>query len=215
METIDCEAIRHENEALIRAHGGEICDWLPSPDLDVRPRTAEATARRALVLNAMLQIAFGAPVSVIKQWIVDNGLDGELAPSERAILEKSGESLTEQDQTNLYWYIEALWALAWAMGKVAELPFDRSVGSELASLLPNLQKNEDGSDFLKQATLRPRPELFRMLDLYYRVHWWTRTARLHGEQSGGVSLDIVMERRKSLEWLLNDVGDWDDVELST
>lgn len=28
-------------------------------------------------------------------------------------------------------------------------------------------------------------------------------------------LDIVMERRKALEWLLNDNGDWDDVDLST
>jgi hypothetical protein len=63
--------------------------------------------------------------------------------------------------------------------------------------------------------LRPREELFRMLDLYYRLHWWTRNAQLQGQQTGNVSLDIIMERRKALEWVLNAEDDWDNVEMST
>ena len=215
MQDIDCELIKRENEALIRAHGGEICDWLPSPDQDTPARDAQAAARRALVLNAMLQIAFKAPISVIRQWIASNGLDGELSSSEREILDKGDGDLTEQERTNLYWYIEALWALAWAAGKVEDLDFNKPVGRELASLMPNLRENESGEAFMSRAKLRPRLELFRMTDLYYRLHWWTRTAQLHGEPSGDVSLDIVMERRKALEWLMNDDGSWDDVELST
>ncbi|WPH23472.1 DUF4272 domain-containing protein [Variovorax paradoxus] len=215
MEEIDCERIKRENEALIRVHGGEICDWLPSPDQDTPGRDAQAAARRALVLNAMLQIAFKAPISVIREWIASNGLEGELSSSERAILDKDDGDLTEQERTNLYWYIEALWALAWAAGKVEDLAFNKPVGPELASLMPNLRENERSEAFMSRAKLRPRQELFRMNDLYYRLHWWTRTAQLHGEPSGDVSLDIVMERRKALEWLLNDDGSWDDVELST
>jgi|UniRef100_UPI000D351999 hypothetical protein len=215
MEEIDCERIKSENEALIRAHGGEICDWLPSPDQDTTARDAQAAARRALVLNAMLQIAFKAPISVIREWISSNGLDGELSSSERAILHKDDGDLTEQERANLYWCIEALWALTWAAGKVEDLAFNKPVGPELASLMPNLRENEYGQAFMSRAKLRPRQELFRMTDLYYRLHWWTRTAQLHGEPSGDVSLDIVMERRKALEWLLNETGSWDDVELST
>jgi hypothetical protein len=215
MQEIDCELIKHENEAMIRAHGGEICDWLPLLDDDVPARDAQAAARRALVLNAMLQIAFQAPIAVIREWIASNGLDGELSRSERAILEKDDADLTEQERTNLYWYIEALWALAWAAGKVEDLAFNKPVGPELASLMPNLRENERGEAFMSQAKLRPRSELFRMTDLYYRLHWWTRTAQLHGEPSGDVRLDIVMERRKALEWLRNENGTWDDVELST
>ena len=215
MQNMDCELIKRENEALIRAHGGEICDWLPSLDQDTPVRDAQATARRALVLNAMLQIAFNAPISVIGNWISGNGLDGELSHSERKILEKTDGDLTEQECTNLRWYIEALWALAWASGNVENLDFNKPVGNELASLMPNLRVNESGEAFMNRAKLRPRLELFRMTDLYYRLHWWTKTAQLHGKPSGDVSLDIVLERRKALEWLLNDNGDWDDVDLST
>ncbi|MBB3180805.1 DUF4272 domain-containing protein [Variovorax sp. Sphag1AA] len=121
MQEIDCELIKRENEALIREHGGEICDWLLSPDQDTATRDAQAAARRALVLNAMLQIAFKAPISFVRKWIGSNGLDEELSRSERAILGKDDADLTEQERTNLYWYIEALWALAWAAGKVERL----------------------------------------------------------------------------------------------
>lgn len=215
MQEIDFELVKRENEAMIRAHGGETCDSLPLLDDDALARDAQAAARRALVLNAMLQISFKAPIAVVRDWIASNGLDGELSSSERAILEKDDADLTEQERTDLYWYIEALWALTWAAGKVEDLAFNKPVGPELASLMPNLRENERGEAFMSQAKLRPRQELYRMTDLYYRLHWWTRTAQLHGEPSGDARLDIVMERRKALEWLLNENGTWDEVELST
>jgi hypothetical protein len=54
-----------------------------------------------------------------------------------------------------------------------------------------------------------------MLDLYFRLHWWTRDGQLNGYETGDVRLDIIMERRKALEWVLDDSCDWDNVELST
>ena len=215
MATIDTEAIKRDNEAIIRRHGGEICDWLPWPDPDAPQRDVQAVARRALVLSAMLQIAFKAPIPIIKRWISANGLEADLVESERAILNKSNADLTEQEQANLFWYLEALWALAWAGSLIDQLPFDKPVGDNLASLSPNLQKNEDGSKFLKRMRMRPHEELFRVLDLYYRLHWWTRNAQLRGQQTGHVSIDIIMERRKALEWVLNAEDDWDNVEMST
>jgi hypothetical protein len=59
--------------------------------------------------------------------------------------------------------------------------------------------------------LRPYPELYAMRDLAYRFHWWTRDSHLKGEDSGPVQLDIVMERRKALEWILDEQIDWDDM----
>jgi hypothetical protein len=215
MPTFDTESIKRDNEAIIRKHGGQICDWLPWPDPDTPARDVQAVARRALVLNAMLQIAFKAPIPIIKQWISANGLDDDLVDSERAILAKTNADLTEQEEANLFWYLEALWALAWAGGLIDHLPFDKPVGDNLASLSPNLQQNEDGSKFLKHMRLRPHDALFRMLDLYYRLHWWTRNAQLQGKQTGDVSIDIIMQRRKALEWVLNAKDDWDNVEMST
>lgn len=215
MAAIDTEAVKRDNEAIIRGHGGQICDWLPWPDPRAPLRDVQAVARRALVLNAMLQIAFQAPIPIIKRWISENGLDDDLVESERAILDKSNAELTGQERANLFWYVEALWALAWAGGLVDQLPFDKRAGDNLASLSPNLQQNEDGSKFFGRMRLRPHDELFRMLDLYYRLHWWARDAQLQGRPADGVSLDIVMERRKALGWVLDARDDWDNVEMST
>ncbi len=163
----------------------------------------------------MLQIAFRAPIPIIRQWIRDHWLDADLVESERSVLKKSNADLTEQEQLNLHWYLEALWALAWAGGLIDRLPFDQPVGNNLASLCPNLQRNEDGLQFTRRIRLRPHAELFGMLDLYYRLHWWTRNAQLHGRPTGNVSIDIIMERRKALERVLDARHDWDNVEMST
>lgn len=215
MAAIDSEAIKRQNEETIRNHGGQICDWLPWPDPDAPQRDTPAVVRRALVLNAMLQIAFKAPTSFIKKWIGENGLENDLVDSEREILNRPNAELTQQEQANLFWYLEALWALVWATGLIDELPFDHKVGSNLASLCPSLQRNEDGSKFINRMNLRSHEELYQMLDLYYRLHWWTRNAELQGQQTGNVSIDIIMERRKALEWVLNAEDDWDNVEMST
>jgi hypothetical protein len=163
----------------------------------------------------MLQIAFKAPIPFIRQWIVENGLEDDLVESERLILDKSGADLTEQELVDLHWYLEALWALAWAGGLIDELFFDQPVGDNLASLCPNLQRNEPGSNFIQRMRLRPHTELFRMLDLYYRLHWWTREAQLQGQATGDASSDIIVERRKALEWVLDARNDWDHVQLTT
>jgi hypothetical protein len=54
-----------------------------------------------------------------------------------------------------------------------------------------------------------------MLDLYYRLHWWTRNSQLTGKDTSVVRLDIIMERRKALEWIMDPTCDWDNVEMST
>jgi hypothetical protein len=215
VSTLDPEAVKRDSEAIVRRAGGDICDWLPFLDRDAKPRELAAVVRRALILNAMLQIYFKAPVAVIKDWITRNGLADDLSESEREILDKEDDDLTEQERINLYWYIESLWTLVWAGKLIDDLPFDKSVGNELASLCPALQRNEDGSKLSKKMRLRSRDELFRMLDLYYRLHWWTRNSQLTGKDTGVVRLDIIMERRKALEWVMDPACDWDNVEMST
>jgi hypothetical protein len=210
---IDPEAVKRDSEAIIRRAGGEICDWLPCIERADKPRELEAVVRRALILNAMLQIFFNAPIAVIKDWIIENGLANDLSESEREILDKEDDDLTDQEQINLYWYIEALWALVWAGHLIDDLPFNEGVGSVLASLCPALQQNEDGSKLSKKMRLRSYEELFRMLDLHFRLHWWA--LQRTGNASGVVSLDIIMERRKALEWVMDPTCDWDNVVMNT
>ncbi|MFG0249084.1 MAG: DUF4272 domain-containing protein, partial [Phycisphaeraceae bacterium JB051] len=146
--------IKVESEAIIIKAGGEICDWLPELDRDMQCRDVESITRRALILNAMLQIAFKAPIDFISDWIARNDLTQDLVDSERAILSKKNDQLTEQEQIDLYWYIESLWTMAWAGQRINEIPFTEPVGNTLASVCPKLQNNEDGSQFTKHMNLR-------------------------------------------------------------
>lgn len=211
---IDPQQIKANSERLILGAGGYVYDWLPCLENRI-PRGREAIIGRALVLNAMLQIAFQAPISVIKDWLKTYDVINHLSAKERAILESSNAELTQQEVTDLYWYIESLWALLWVGGLIDELAFDKPVQDYMASLCPELQRNEDRSKFADNMQIRASVELFQMLDLYYRIHWWVHDSNLKGDNTGNVNIDIVMERRKALAWVMDNTCDWDNVNLCT
>lgn len=205
--------VKAESERIILALGGRICDWLPQLDR-TEPRASSEVAERALVLHAMLQIYFGAPIDVIASWINANQLDFSLSRHERSLL--MNESLTEQERINLYWYIEALWAMVWAGQLTEDLAIDQHVGGNLASLLPNLQVYEDGSSFRRRFLLRPFEEIYNMLDLYYRAHWYARDGQLNNYPTEPFNPDVITERRRALEWISNrKLADWEDTPDNT
>lgn len=205
--------VKAESERIILALGGRICDWLPYLDR-TEPRASSEVAERALVLHAMLQIHLGAPIDVIASWLRANQLDYSLSRHERSIL--TNESLTEQETINLYWYIEALWAMVWAGQLTEDLALDEHVGGNLASLLPNLQLNEDGYSFRRRFLLRPFEEIYGMLDLYYRAHWYARDGQLNNYSTEPFNLDVIMERRRALEWISDrKLADWEDAPDNT
>ena len=214
IENIDVAQVRRQSEQIVLQAGGRVCDWLPFLD---RPqsRSQDELIGRALVINALINIAFEAPISAINNWIDTHGLNAYLTPDERSLLQKQSADLSEQEITNLEWSIEALWALMWAGSLISDLAIDSPVSDDMVTLVPNLQENETGAKFLDKMRLRPYEELYQMLDLYYRVHWYTEDGRINGYPTGDISSDIVMERRKALEWLMNDASDWDNMSLNT
>lgn len=207
--------VKAQSERIIKALGGDICEWLPLLDR-TEPRTSADVADRALVLNAMIQIHFGAPPDVIASWIRANRLENSLARQDRAILTKKQGELDAQERAKRFWYIEALCALAWAGQLIKELAVDKPASRNLASLLPNLQANEDASSFRRRFALRPFEEIYAMLDLYYRAHWYARNGRLNGQATEPFNLDVIMERRRALEWISDrNLADWDDTPDDT
>jgi Domain of unknown function (DUF4272) len=212
--SIDPQAVKKRSEAIILHAGGQICDWLPIIE---RPglRERDEIIGRALVMNALLQIYFKAPIRIISEWITDNRAEAYLSSKERLLFQREGGMLSEQELTDLYWYIESLWALMWVGGLIDDLPFDEPVESFMGSLVPNLQHAEDGSKFHHKMQIRSYPEVFQMLDLYFRLHWYARNGQLKRQSTDPVNLDIIMERRKALEWVMRPGVDWDDVPLNT
>ena len=63
----------------------------------------------------------------------------------------------------------------WAGNLAKNLEPKEPVPDYMASLTPDLQKNEDGSKFTLKMTIRNYDELYEMRDLYYRAHWHTQS----------------------------------------
>ncbi|TGE26378.1 DUF4272 domain-containing protein [Hymenobacter metallicola] len=202
-----------ESEGKVLLLGGRVCDWLPILDTPATRSVAEVQGRMS-VLNALINISFQAPVDIIRDWLTQHGLLVFLSPEEETLLQKDNSELTEQELINLRWSLESLWALMWATGMTDELQPTEWCGDNMASLLPNLEAGEDNAKLAQVQQLRSTEELYRMLDYYYRLHWYCVDERLHGREAL-VSESLVYERRKALEWVFSRAQDWDDVEMST
>lgn len=213
-ETINPIEIKKQSEAIVINAGGEILDWLPTREL-TETRSINEIIKRALVLTAMHELHLKAPKPIIKQWISENNLVGALTPTELSILNSPSSELTDQENTDLYWSLDALWAIVWATGLIEDLGFDQPIGDELASLSPNLKLNEDGHKYVDNMQLRSDKSLHEMRDLYYRVHWWVKEASRNDTLPDNISYGSVIERRKALEWIVDRDAEWESVALDT
>ena len=68
--------------------------------------------------------------------------------------------------------------------------------------------------FSSKMSIRPFKELYRALDLYYRLHWYALEYDLRGEFDV-FDLSRFIERRRALEWLLRPDAGWDEVPMNT
>ncbi|MCP1339252.1 DUF4272 domain-containing protein [Idiomarina sp. M1R2S28] len=206
--------IKSENTAALRRAGIEVIDHLPALD-DSENRTEDVVAKRWIAMGALLQLHFKAPETFIKEYLDENDLLEALSPKEKEILDSGYESLNDQQKTDLYWTIEAIWAFAWAGQKHDSFSLSTGVEDSLASMLPNFAEKEAAHSFIASYHLRSKKELFSNLDMLYRAHWFARQRNLEGEKSALVDLDIVMERRKALEWICDAEKEWDNISLDT
>lgn len=207
------QEIKTEHDNIIKQKGYRANDWLPildTPDL----RTIEEIKGRMSVMNALINIAFEAPTIAIKTWLEEQNLSKYLSGSELEILEKQNEELEETEVISLSWYIEALWAFMWLTEMTDQLEAEKHVGDNQASLLPNLEQDEDNSKIADLKNLRSETAIYKMLDYYYRLHWYCVDERINGRKPK-LNEGQIYERRKALEWVFNRSNDWDDVEMST
>ena len=207
------QQIKSENDQLINEKGLRVNNWLPILDTP-KLRTVEEIKGRMSVMNAMINIAFEAPTYIIDEWIKAQKLTVFLSDSERQILAKENEELTEEEVNSLMWYLEALWALMWLAQMVDKLEAEKHVGDNMASLLPNLEDGDTNEKLDNIKEIRPEMEIYTMLDYYYRLHWYCVDERLNGREPK-LNEGQVYERRKALEWAFNRSNDWDDVEMGT
>jgi len=208
------EKIKDRNTKQLRSSGIEVIEHLPylnNPEF----REPEEIARRTMVLTALFQLHLQAPRNIIKKWLEENRLIDYLNEEELEYLETEYSELPEQNQIDIYWYVEAIWTFAWIGGFHNNLTLNTGVEDSLASLIPNIAKNESAEKFIAEFKLRNQVEIFEMLDKFYRAHWFARNNNLTGKQSDKVDLDIIIERRKALEYTVYKEFDWNEISLDT
>jgi Domain of unknown function (DUF4272) len=110
-------------------------------------------------------------------WNVPGPLREALTPRERSFARKTVATLTEQEQVNAIWRMEALAAIIWALG-IADLPpYDEPAGEGTLDLM----KPYFRAVAISKAALRERAEIERAREVAELWHWRCRTWQLTRE----------------------------------
>jgi len=207
---VESKLIRQESSSIAAKAGINIPANLPLLDEKVSLRSVSEGTARLLSLTAIGATSYGFDKAKAREWLKQEKLVNSLTmPESDFLLLGKGAPKTFQIQ------IEAMWAIAWALGFVGELNFWKDCDNRFATMLPNLKTSQSGEDWRRRAKMRTVNEVFSACDLAYCLHWAVRQAQLEGKiPPGQLKAYVVEERRRALEWLLSDCS-WDAVNLDT
>ena len=184
-------------------------------------RDVNSIAQRAIISAIMAKCAFDLYEAENQEEIKQNCLQilekfnvrEHLFASELDVLNKDfDEPLCD----TIGWRYEAANALLWSIGLVddivsADWPEDAEF--ELNKVFNLVTTYNTFDDFIAACNLKQEYELQDAFQLYWYYHWNIRDGQIFGNIPESISYDVVMERRRALEWLLysaeSDDGDWE------
>jgi hypothetical protein len=208
--TVDRKQIREQSLASARRLGYEVNEGLPLLDDELRLRSQESAVERFLCLHAAAACAYGFDRLKAKAWVDRESVYSSLTDDERRFIEHG-----EGDAGPFRTRIEAMWALAWALGIAGAIDFGKGCPDSLATMLPDLREGESSAAFRRRASFRSVLEISSAADLAYCLHWAIRQAELDRQPLiGKVEPYVIIERRHALDWLLSE-DPWDEVSLDT
>ncbi len=194
-------------------------------------RSADAVARRCIVLHGVLAAGHGVPRDQIVTWLRAEGLWDAVSPDESAFL--LSKSPTRQQRINATWRAEALFPLLWSLSLIPDLPSPQQICDVqlIQHVLPPLF--EPVAELISSARLRSDSEIHAANEEIYQIHWRIRDAQLRGQPTPPGKLPrmphddceppvesyhsgVVQERHHALNWLIGYCGqDWDDIATDT
>lgn len=145
----------------------------------------------------------------------DQGLEQFCSPKEWSYL--NNPDSTEQEQISYSWQYENLYVMEWALGMWEELEFPDHI-CDVGAIVHLISPCNSIQEILDLSRPRTGKELLDACDLIFCLDWACVDARLRqihtpANMDGGV----VMERHKSLNWLVGyeDSASWDEVFTNT
>jgi hypothetical protein len=183
---------------------------LPLLDKQESPKSRDQAVTRLLCLFVVAVSAYGLDRHKALAWLQSESISNDLTDEEKRFLTKG-----DGDANRFAQSIEAIWALAWALGFIKELDFEKNCDDNFIDLFPRIRRGESGTALRAKAALRPWDEILAACDLAYCLHWGMGEAQIAGGKlPGKVPPYVITERRRALDWLISDEP-WDEVSLDT
>jgi len=118
-----------------------------------------------------------------------------------------------QDAADIDWAYEALWSLCWSLGFVEDIS-DASQICDCDMVINLFMSCNTVDDLVNKSSLRSKEEILDALDLHMRYNWAVNESKVNPDASiGDLNPEIVIERRRGLEWIVADEDDWYDLLL--
>lgn len=217
---------KERSMAIVAEHGVEVMEGLPMIETEEQCafQTPEQISRRAVALmvvalysESMLNPEIGDTAEEAKAFIApiieQYGVTGDFSAAESAYLEKADP--TEQEMVNYSWQYENLGVMLWALGFMDELAYPDAI-VDVPFTVQTIQQFDTIEAMVAGAAPRTPAEILDEADLIYRLDWACVDARINGREApGGLDAGVVMERHKSLNWLIRQGEDWDEIDIST
>lgn len=186
--------------------------------IDMRP--LEEIAKRAIISAIVSICAFSLPETdypdVVKEQYLEllekYGLQGNLFEREHIVMY---EDYAEAVCNEISWQTEAAIALLWALNIIDNIddaldPED--VDAQLDMVLETLERYSSFDEFLSVCELRSEEEIADIFQTYWYYHWNLVDGMIFGNAPDTVSISVVCERRRGLQWLLysetDENGEW-------
>ena len=219
---ISPEERRTKTNQKLKEMGIAYIDMLPVVESSeqVNLKSLDEIAKRCVA--SLLAIQLGCDINsdndyndskeYFSKMLKDFGVEDSLLPKEKKLFDGNYD---KQDAIDVVWTYEAYWSLCWALGLVDDIE-DASSICDIDKAISFVSKSKNLEDFKSKCKVRDIEEILDMLDLYYRYHWAVTEHQLNPDTKiGNLNDDIVVERRRGLEWLFLDMNDWFDIPLNT
>ena len=142
----------------------------------------------------------------------------DLLPKEQTLIwnrhteRGSDAEIMKQNVIDVAWSYETCYALLWSLELLVDREFQNATRrcDVEAAVFSSTLINDPSTK------LRTGDRLLAMLDLYYCYHWACVEKQIRPETSvGKLNPEVVMERRRGLEWLFSEKQDWNTISLDT
>lgn len=219
-KTISPEERRANNNAFIKSLGIMCYEQLPVIEKVEKIKDIDTICKRAIACFLSCQLACDInedndveeSTEFFKELLERYEVSDKLYENEKQLFTGN---YTKQNAINIAWEYESYWALVWVLGLIDDIKMSDEI-CDCEKAIALFVENEDYNEFKKSCKLRSIDEILDMTDLYFRYHWACVEKSIKPEtEIGNINPDVVIERRKALEWVISDEYDWNNISLDT